>query len=81
MKHGVSFESAREVFEDPLNLSLLDERFSYFEERWITMGQAYNGDILVVEHLYTVEHNDERIRIISARQATLKERKQYEAIE
>jgi uncharacterized DUF497 family protein len=45
------------------------------------MGQAYNGDILVVEHLYTVEHNDERIRIISARQATLKERKQYEAIE
>ena len=54
-KHGVSFKKAEEVFEDPLHLSILDERFSYFEERWITMGQTNDGDILVVAHLYVVE--------------------------
>ena len=37
-KHGMSFEHAQEIFLDPLHLSVLDERFSYFEERWITMG-------------------------------------------
>ena len=80
-KHEVSFEKAREVFEDPLHLSVLDERFSYFEERWITMGQTHNGDILVVAHLYVVDQEDEKVRIISARKATVKERKEYETIE
>ena len=79
-KHGVSFEKAREVFEDPLHLSLLDERFSSFEERWITMGQAHDGEVLIVAHLYSVEHEDERIRIISARRTTKKERELYEEI-
>jgi uncharacterized DUF497 family protein len=80
-KHGVSFEKAQEVFEDPLHLSILDERFSYFEERWITMGQTQDGDVLVVAHLYVVEQEDEKIRIISARKATGTERKQYETVE
>lgn len=80
-KHGVSFEKAQEVFEDPLHLSLLDERFSYFEERWITMGQARDGEVLIVAHFYSIEHEVERIRIISARRATKIERKQYEEIE
>lgn len=39
-KHGVSFEWAKEVFEDPLQISKLDHRFSYFEERWITVGST-----------------------------------------
>ena len=80
-KHGVSFEKAQEVFEDPLHLSILDERFSYFEERWITVGQTQEGDVLVVAHLDVVEQEDEKIRIISARKATGTERKQYETIE
>lgn len=80
-KHGVSFKKAEEVFEDPLHLSILDERFSYFEERWITMGQTNDGDILVVAHLYVVEQEDEKIRIILARKATGTERKQYETVE
>jgi len=37
-KHGISFETAKEVFSDPLHVSTLDQRFSYFEERWITVG-------------------------------------------
>lgn len=37
-KHGVSFEEAKMVFDDPFQLSKLDHRFNYCEERWITTG-------------------------------------------
>ena len=80
-KHGISFEQAQEIFLDPLHLSILDERFSYFEERWITMGTTATGEVIVVVHQYFVEDPEERIRIISARSSTLKERRQYEKIE
>ena len=80
-KHGISFDQAREVFLDPLHSSILDKRFSYFEERWITMGATQRGEIIVVAHLYYVEEPEERMRIVSARQATLRERKQYEKVE
>ena len=80
-KHGIRFEQAQEIFLDPLHLSILDERFSYFEERWITMGATQIGDVLVVTHMYFVEEPEERIRIISTRRATPKERRLYEKIE
>ena len=80
-KHGILFEQAQEIFLDPLHLSILDERFSYFEERWITMGTTATGEVIVVVHQYFVEDPEERIRIISARSSTLKERRQYEKIE
>ena len=32
-KHGICFEKAKEIFNDPLTLSFLDERFHYLEER------------------------------------------------
>ena len=76
--HGISFETAREIFFDPLQLSILDERFDYFEERWITVGSSQLGAIIVVAHLYFTDEAEEIIRIISAREATRKERKQYE---
>ena len=78
MKYGVSFEEAREVFNDPLHLSILDERFTYFEERWITVGQADDRQILVVVNLCFDDDGEEVIRIISAREATSNERRQYE---
>lgn len=77
-KHGVSFEQARDVFSDPFQLSILDERFSYFEERWITVGNTNEDHILVVVHLYFDDDGEEIIRIISARNATTHERRQYE---
>lgn len=77
-KHGVSFEEAREVFDDPLHLSVLDFRFNYFEERWITIGETKNRRLLVVANLYFDDQGEEVIRIISAREATSNERKQYE---
>jgi uncharacterized DUF497 family protein len=79
-KHGVSFEEAREVFEDPLHLSLLDHRFSYFEERWITVGQTKKSRLLVVANLFFSDDGEEVVRIISAREATQNEQRQYEEI-
>ena len=79
--YGISFERAREVFDDPLQLSILDKRFDYNEERWITIGQTKKGLILVVAHIYIDADGNEIIRIISARKATKKEREQYENYE
>jgi len=80
-KHGVSFEEAREVFDDPLHLSILDHRFSYFEERWITVGQTVQRRVVVVANLYFDDDGEEVVRIISAREATANERRQYEGHE
>jgi hypothetical protein len=80
-KHGVSFEEAREVFDDPLHLSVLDRRFTYFEERWITVGQTENRRLVVVANMYFDDNDEEIVRIISAREATAHERQQYETYE
>ena len=77
-KHGISFETAREIFEDPFHISKLDHRFNYFEERWITIGSAKNQAIIVIANLFFSEDGEEIIRIISAREADRKERGSYE---
>ena len=77
-KHGVSFEEAKEVFEDPFHISKLDHRFDYFEERWITLGSTSKDKILVVANMFFDDNGEEIIRIISARKANQKERKFYE---
>jgi len=79
-KHGVSFQEAKEVFDDPLHLSFLDHRFSYFQERWITVGKTQRAKILVVANLFFNDKAEEVIRIISAREATSHERRQYEEL-
>jgi len=76
-KHGVSFEDAKMVFNDPLQISKLDYRFSYFEERWITLGSSKNSQLLVVVNLFFTDDGEEIIRIISARNANPKERTRY----
>ena len=77
-KHGVSFEDARDVFDDPLQISKLDHRYNYFEERWITLGSTKKEQILVVANLFFTDDGEEIIRIISARKANKLERNQYE---
>ena len=76
-KHGVSFEDARTVFDDPLQIAKLDHRFSYFEERSITIGSAKNSQLLVVANLFFTDDGEEIIRIISTRQANPKKRASY----
>ena len=77
-KYGISFKEAKQVFDDPLHLSILDKRFSYFEERWVTVGQTPERQILIVVNLFFDEGGEEVIRIISARDVTNHERQQYE---
>lgn len=77
-KHGISFEEAREIFNDPFHIAQLDHRFSYFEERWVTVGATHSRKILVVANLFFTDEGEEIIRIISAREASSKEVKHYE---
>lgn len=77
VKHGVSFETARLVFEDPLHLSF-SERVEDGEERWQTLGLVQNVVLLLVVHTMCQEPNEEVIRLVSARKATKRERRFYE---
>jgi uncharacterized DUF497 family protein len=74
-KHGVTFEEAKSVFFDHY-ARLIPDPDSLGEERFIILGQSSNFNTLVVCHCY--REPDERIRIISARKAEKRERKQYE---
>lgn len=72
-KHGVSFDMAARVFFDPLRIETHDNRESYGEDRWATIGASFEAVLYVV---YTVRDGD-TIRLISARKANERERKQY----
>jgi len=76
-KHGVSFEEASTVFQDPLSLTIDDPLHSIDEERMVQIGISHKNRLLVVVH---TEIGD-TIRIISARKATKKERNNYESNE
>lgn len=76
-KHGISFELARRVFDDPNHLSLQD-RHESGEERWQTLGLIGPYAILLVAHTYEDENGEETVRIISARKATRAERRRYD---
>lgn len=80
-KHGVSFRLASSVFGDPLSVTIFDEDHSDDEERWVTLGRAENGSVLVVIHTTEeVSANELHIRIISARRADRDEVKDYEQV-
>jgi uncharacterized protein len=78
-KHSVSFEDAMSVFLDPLALSKLDDESAPGEERWITIGQNRDTKLLLVVHTHMEIAEDLAVvRIISARQPTKREARQYE---
>jgi len=77
-KHGVSFEEAATAFADPDGLHLEDKRHSKKEPRFYRIGESSNGRILIVVFtVRKVRDDKETIRIISARQASRKERQAY----
>ena len=77
-KHGLRFETAQLVFEDPLALSRIDAAATQ-EERWQTVGVIGTVIVLVVHTaLEHVEDGEPIGRIISARKAAPRERKAYE---
>ena len=74
-KHGISFEEAQKVFDDPLFLTYADPDHSIEERRFVIMGELPDGRLLIVS--YT--DRDRETRIISARPATRQERRNYES--
>ena len=75
LKHGISFEQASSVFADSNALEVDDAKHSQHEKRYIRVGVSDTQKILTV--IYTVRrlsNGQEIIRIISARQASRKER-------
>jgi uncharacterized protein len=73
-QHGVTFEEASTVFADPLLVTIYDPVHSEDEDRYIALGESQRRRLLVV--VFT--DRGDRIRIISARVATRRERKDYE---
>ncbi|MDX7992274.1 BrnT family toxin [Xenorhabdus littoralis] len=76
-KHGVRFEAASRVFDDPFHLTVQD-RFENGEYRWQTIGTVESCVLVLVAHTTRFEDGTEIIRIISARKAERHERKRYE---
>lgn len=75
-KHGIRFEEAALVFDDPYAVALQD-RYENGEYRWQTIGMIGGYLVILVAHTVRIE-DMEVIRIISARSADRKERKRYE---
>jgi uncharacterized protein len=76
-KHDARFETAVLVFDDPYAITQREVTFED-EERWITVGAIGPGSILLVVHTFYEEHDEEVIRVISARAAESHERRAYE---
>jgi uncharacterized DUF497 family protein len=78
-KHGVSFEEATTVFRDPAVLAKYDWQHSGKEDRWGRIGVSSQGRLIAV--FYTLRRfgngEEEKVRIISARPASRKERQAY----
>lgn len=73
-KHGVSFEEASTIFGDPLAITFQDPDHSIDEERFITIGRSAFDRLIMVAH---TDRNG-RIRIITSRKVTRRERIIYE---
>ena len=71
-KHGISFETAKRIFEGPV-VTRIDRRKDYGEDRYISIGWVEPAALIVVAHT----NRNGRIRLISARPASRKERQAY----
>lgn len=73
-KHGLSFEEGTRAFGDPFAVTVADSAHSEQEARFVTLGALPNGRLVVVVHADRAG----RIRLISVRRATARERRRYE---
>jgi len=76
-RHGVSYDEASTAFRDTMSITIPDPAHSETEDRLVLLGYSYRNRLIVVVH---TDRND-RIRVISARPATRRERIRYEESE
>ena len=74
-KHGVSFDEAKTVFDDPLYIDFYDPDHSDDEDRYIIIGESQRRRLLIVSY---TERDHQTCLLISAREATRREREDYE---
>ncbi len=74
IKHKVHFDEGKTVFNDPFLLTYPDVDHSETEERYVNIGVSAKDRVLVLIHA----ERQGRIRIISCRKATVRERRDYE---
>ncbi|HXU47347.1 MAG TPA: BrnT family toxin [Thermoanaerobaculia bacterium] len=74
LKHGVDFAEAMTIFGDPFELARIDPEHSKGEYRFLSLGLSTASRLLLVSYA----ERDNRIRLISAREAAPHERRQYE---
>jgi uncharacterized DUF497 family protein len=75
--NGLDFETASRVFNDPLCVFRKDRVDEVGEQRWHAIGSAGTAQLLLVVHVYRSDHDEEIIRIISARKARKQESRGY----
>jgi len=73
-KHGVSFEEAASVFDDSFSIIFYDPDHSFEENRFIIIGMSVKINFLFV----SFTEREDKVRIISARELTATERRNYE---
>ncbi|HVR10006.1 MAG TPA: BrnT family toxin [Thermoanaerobaculia bacterium] len=74
-KHGVSLDEAAEGLLDPLAL-VREDGTAEGEARFVLVGMSLDGRLLTI--CYTLLEEEETIRLISGREATRREKRQYE---
>jgi uncharacterized DUF497 family protein len=75
--NGLDFETASRVFNDPLCVFRKDRVDETGEQRWHAIGSAGTAQLVLVVHVYRSDHDEEIIRIISARKARKQESRGY----
>jgi hypothetical protein len=78
-KHGIAFVLATDVLRDPLRVTSRDIDHENSEDRWSVVGLTKSGILVVVICAIADREDNERVRIISARKATSRERREYES--
>jgi uncharacterized DUF497 family protein len=73
-KHGVTFDEGQTIFGDPNTIVVFDEAHADLEDRFVGIGLSSSGRVLVVVYAEA----EGRIRVISCRRATPRERRQYD---
>ena len=73
-KHGVDFEEARTIFNDPRLLTFEDIDHSEQEQRYLSLGISSDGRLLIAAHT----EDGDIVRLINCRKATRRERRTYE---
>ncbi|MGB3760770.1 MAG: BrnT family toxin, partial [Rivularia sp. (in: cyanobacteria)] len=73
-KHGISFDEAKTVFDDPLYIDFYDPDHSEDEARYLIVGASNRRRLLIVS--YT--QKGDSICLISSREVTRSEREAYE---